>query len=130
MENECILWDGSIEHGGYAVRYDHRVSRSAIRISREILSERLGRALTAKEHACHVCDVPVCVNPDHLFLGNAKANQRDKTAKGRHHNQQKTHCKNGHEFSVENVRLYAGAARKFRVCRACERERSRVKHGL
>lgn len=32
---------------------------------------------------CHHCDNPACVRPDHLFLGDARANAADREAKGR-----------------------------------------------
>lgn len=33
---------------------------------------------------CHHCDVPLCVNPDHLFLGTRRENMQDSLRKGRY----------------------------------------------
>ena len=37
----------------------------------------------------HRCDVPACVNPEHLFLGGASENALDAVRKGRHSNGRK-----------------------------------------
>lgn len=58
--------------------------------------------------ACHTCDNPRCVNPDHIFVGDAKGNQRDSVMKGRNQRGER-HCfaKLTEEFvrSIRSMRM-------------------------
>lgn len=42
-----------------------------------------GFDLNSKLFVCHHCDNPICVNPDHLFVGTQKYNINDRDNKGR-----------------------------------------------
>ena len=75
----------------------------------------------------HICNKPLCVNPNHLETVTRSENQkrsvhRDKT----HVNGRKTHCKNGHEFSPENTTIAKGNGQ--RRCNQCCRDSSMRYH--
>lgn len=65
-----------------------------------------------------------------LAYGTKSENMQDKVRNGGDHNASKTHCVNGHEFSVQNTRIVTRADRngsRERSCRACMRDAQQVR---
>jgi hypothetical protein len=82
--------------------------------------------------ACHRCDVPLCINPEHLFLGTMGNNIRDSRSKNRHHEAQKEFCERGHPLFGDNLTLGQQHPPKKgirRVCKACHLGRQRMRNG-
>ena len=78
-ETGCWLWLKALSVTGYAVlQYGGKVNKVS-RLSYGLYKGEVPDCL----HVLHRCDNPVCINPDHLFLGTDKDNMRDKQAKGR-----------------------------------------------
>ncbi len=79
--NGCWLWQAAINDSGYGCGYDNTTKRHD---TAHRMSWRAFRgAITSEQHVLHKCDVRPCINPNHLFLGNATINNTDMDAKGR-----------------------------------------------
>lgn len=66
----------------------------------------------------HLCDVPACVNPDHLRACTQKQNvMRSLGVCAK--NAVKTHCPQGHKYTPENTKIDRGK----RSCRRCNADR-------
>lgn len=76
---DCWQWTASVNSKGYGrFGYNGKAQRA------HRVSWLLHRGpIPAGMLVCHRCDNPGCVNPDHLFLGDAAANTSDMDAKGR-----------------------------------------------
>lgn len=76
----CWEWQRGRTTTGYGRL---RVNGKAVNANRVALEIKLGRALAPGMFACHTCDNPPCIRPDHLFEGTTTVNQRDAIAKDR-----------------------------------------------
>jgi hypothetical protein len=81
----CWLWTGDRNSWGYGrIGEGGRGKRQKLILVHRASYEVHVGPIPKGAHVLHRCDVPACVNPEHLFLGSLSDNVQDCLAKGRH----------------------------------------------
>lgn len=78
-ENGCWEWAGLTDRDGYGRMKRNSKSTLAHRLSYELYKG----VIPDDKMVCHTCDNPRCVNPEHLYIGDAKTNRQDCVSRGR-----------------------------------------------
>lgn len=83
-ENGCWIWAAGTRPNSKGTLYprhwsDDGKSIGAHRFSYELIHGAIPKSL----YVCHKCDTPLCVNPDHLFVGTHHDNMKDMVQKHR-----------------------------------------------
>lgn len=74
VESGCHEWQSTLSKTGYAKIWQNGRQALAHRVSHEIF---IGE-IPYDKMVLHKCDNRKCVNPDHLYLGTASQNTKDK----------------------------------------------------
>ncbi len=111
-ESGCWEWTASKYPSGYGAFFDGSRVNGAHRILYELVVEPIPNGLQID----HLCRNRGCINPDHLEVVTPGENTR------RGSPARKTHCPQGHEYSLENTHRTTDG---HRHCRACDAARHR-----
>lgn len=85
-KNGCWEWQGALNGDSYGTISFRGKTIRASRFS----FEKFKRKLMGSEYACHTCDNPLCVNPDHLYAGDPRSNIHDSIKRKRFNTKGKT----------------------------------------
>lgn len=91
-ESGCWIWIAGEQGAGYGCFY---LAKHKPILAHRFSYLRYVGQIPEGTHVLHRCDVRCCVNPSHLFIGNAKTNADDREEKqrGNHAKGERNHSK-------------------------------------
>lgn len=114
----CLLWTGNTTKYGYGYFNNRGKTYAAHRISKMISIENMN--IPSNLCACHRCDTPSCVNPDHIWFDTIENNLKDRDSKGRNPWSSRSSCSRGHKYEEKTYKKYGNK----RICLLCQKENS------
>lgn len=84
--SNCWIWQGSKNNKGYGkvvTNYDSHTRKSTTKLVHRAMYEISNGKIPIGLFVCHTCDIPLCCNPTHLFIGTQKDNMHDMIKKGK-----------------------------------------------
>jgi hypothetical protein len=82
-DGDCRVWTGAVARGYGYVQFKYKGHRYNLRIHRLAAHFHLGFDLESDLQVNHRCDNPLCINPEHLYIGTQDDNMRDRDIRGR-----------------------------------------------
>ena len=123
-EDECWVWTGYLNPGGYGLAYAGRVGgkEKMILTHRAMYELHVGQ-IPLNLTIDHLCRNRACGNPKHLRILTIYENASDNGFATR------THCPQGHEYTDENTYYWKQKnGEPSRQCRTCRRESDRRRY--
>lgn len=109
----CWLWTAHTYHNGYGGFVMNGRSVKAHRFSYEIFVDDIPDGLSIDHVASRGCSNRRCVNPNHLEA----VTQGENIRRGNSGRYTRATCRNGHEYTEGNTKMYRG----IRHCIICSR---------
>jgi hypothetical protein len=108
----CWLWLGAVwKHDDGRIRGECKTFGRREFATRAAYRELGGKALLPGLLLRHICDTPLCVNPDHLLPGTHEDNMADMMSRNR---SAKGECQGNSKLTADDIRAIRASAGKQR----------------